>query len=46
MTSPLNLNELSAAEDPARPLLERLGYVPGEERANEREVLLSAARII
>ena len=50
MTSPTKLNELSAAEDPARELLERLGYthVPREELAAEREgeVLLTAARII
>ena len=46
MTSPSKLNELNHAEDPARRLLERLGwtYVPREalasERGNEREVLL------
>lgn len=46
MTSPAKLNELSLAEDPARELLERLGwtYVPHEElateRDDEREVLL------
>ena len=51
MTSP-KLNELNSAENPARELLERLGYthVPREElaaeREGEREVLLTAARII
>ena len=46
MTSPAKLNEFHAAEDPARRLLERLGwtYVPREalaaERGDEREVLL------
>ena len=46
MTSPAKLNELNSAEDPARRLLERLGYeyVPREvlaaEREGEREVLL------
>ena len=46
MTSPAKLNELNSAEDPARKLLERLGYeyVPREvlaaEREGEREVLL------
>ena len=46
MTSPARLNELTAAENPARELLERLGYsyVPREvlaaEREGEREVLL------
>ena len=46
MTSPAKLNEINHAEDPARRLLERLGwsYVPREalasERGNEREVLL------
>ena len=46
MTTPNKLNEFNHAEDPARRLLEQLGwvYVPAEtlaaERANEREVLL------
>ena len=46
MTTPSKLNELQQAEEPARVLLERLGwaYVPREalagERAGEREVLL------
>ena len=46
MTSPAKLNELSLAENPARELLERLGwtYVPREtlaaERGDERDVLL------
>ena len=46
MTTPNKLNELNHAEDPARRLLERLGwtYVPAEhlapERATERDVLL------
>ena len=46
MTTPAKLNEFNHAEDPARQLLERLGwtYVPREalaaERGNEREVLL------
>ena len=46
MTSPAKLNEFNHAEEPARVLLERLGwaYVPREalaaERADEREVLL------
>ena len=46
MTTPSKLNEFNHAEDPARLLLERLGwtYVPREalaaERGNEREVLL------
>ena len=46
MTSPAKLNELNSAENPARALLERLGYayVPREvlaaEREGEREVLL------
>ena len=46
MTTPAKLNELNSAEDPARRLLERLGYeyVPREvlaaEREGEREVLL------
>ena len=46
MTSPARLNELNSAENPARELLERLGYayVPREvlaaEREGEREVLL------
>ncbi len=46
MTSPSKLNEFNHAEDPARRLLERLGwaYVPREtlavERGGEREVLL------
>ena len=45
-TSPVRLNEFNHAEDPARRLLEKLGwsYVPREdlsaERGNEREVLL------
>jgi hypothetical protein len=39
VTTPARLNELSAAEDPARELLERLGYeyVPREVLAAERE---------
>jgi type I restriction enzyme R subunit len=47
MTTPARLNELSAAEDPARKLLEQLGYeyMPREvlaaEREGEREVLLT-----
>ena len=46
MTTPNKLNEFNHAEDPARRLLERMGwtYVPSEqlaaERATEREVLL------
>ncbi len=46
MTSPAKLNEFNHAEEPARQLLERLGwtYVPREtlaaERGDEREVLL------
>ena len=46
MTTPSTLNEYSQAEEPARVLLERLGwtYVPREalaaERGGEREVLL------
>ena len=46
MTTPTKLNEFNHAEDPARRLLEQLGwtYVPAEtlaaERPNEREVLL------
>ena len=46
---PARLNELNYAEDPARKLLERLGYeyIPREvlaaEREGEREVLLRAA---
>ena len=46
MTTPSKLNELNHAEDPARRLLERLGwsYMPREvlasERGGEREVLL------
>ena len=46
MTTPATLNEYSQAEEPARVLLERLGwaYVPREplaaERSGEREVLL------
>ena len=46
MTTPSKLNEFNHAEDPARRLLERLGwaYVPREalaaERGDEREVLL------
>ena len=46
MTTPSKLNEYNHAEDPARQLLERLGwtYVPREtlaaERGDEREVLL------
>ena len=46
MTTPSKFNEYSQAEEPARALLERLGwtYVPREalasERAGEREVLL------
>ena len=48
MAGPTKLNELTAAETPARELLERLGYthVPREELAAEREMLLTAARII
>ena len=39
MTTPARLNELTAAENPARELLERLGwaYVPREVLAAERE---------
>ena len=42
MTSQAKLNELNLAENPARELLERLGwtYVPREELAEERDVLL------
>ena len=46
MTSSYKLNEFNHAEDPARRLLEKLGwaYVPREslvaERGDEREVLL------
>ena len=46
MTTPAKLKEYSQAEEPARMLLERLGwtYVPREalagERSGEREVLL------
>ena len=46
MTTPSKLNEFNHAEDPARRLLERLGwtYVPREtlaaERGDEREILL------
>ena len=46
MVTPNKLNELNHAEDPARRLLEKLGwtYVPAEqlasERVGEREVLL------
>ena len=46
MTTPAKLNEFNHAEEPARALLERLGwtYVPREalagERGDEREVLL------
>ena len=46
MTNPAKLNEYNHAEEPARVLLEKLGwtYVPREalaaERGNEREVLL------
>ena len=46
MTTPSKLNEYNQAEEPARVLLERLGwtYVPREalaaERSGEREVLL------
>ena len=46
MTTPNKLNEFNHAEDPARRLLEQLGwsYVPAEqlayERASEREILL------
>ena len=48
MTTPGRLNELHHAENPARELLEKLGwtYVPREtlaaERGDEREVLLRA----
>ena len=48
MTAPAKLDELSQAENPARELLEKLGwtYVPREtlaaERNDEREVLLKA----
>ena len=48
MTTPAKLNEFNAAEDPARRLLERLGwtYVHRDalaaERGNERDVLLRA----
>ena len=47
MTSPARLNELTAAENPARELLERLGYAYvareelAAEREGEREVLLT-----
>ena len=39
MTTPAKLNEFNSAENPARELLERLGYtyVPREELATERE---------
>ena len=39
MTTPANSNELNYAENPARELLERLGYayVPREVLAAERE---------
>ena len=39
MTSPSKLNELNLAENPARELLERLGwiYVPRDELASERD---------
>ena len=39
MTSPTELSELNFTEDPARELLERLGYayVPREVLAAERE---------
>ena len=46
MTAPAKLNELNYAENPARELLERLGwtYVPREalaaERGDQSEVLL------
>ena len=46
MTTPAKLNELNHAEEPARRLLEGLGwkYVPREtlaaERGDQREVLL------
>ena len=46
MTTPSSLNEFNHAEDPARRLLERLGwtYLPREalaaERGGEREILL------
>ena len=46
MTTPNKLNELNHAEDPARQMLERLGwtYVPRDalaaERGDEREILL------
>ena len=42
MPTPNKLNELNHAEDPARQLLERLGwtYVPRASLAEEREVLL------
>ena len=46
MTTPNKLNELNHAEDPARQLLERLGWTYvlreglAEERGGEREVLL------
>ena len=46
MTTPSKLNEFNHAEEPARRLLERLGwtYVPRDvlaaERSGEREVLL------
>ena len=48
MTSTAKLNEYNHAEEPARQLLEQLGwtYVPREalaaERGDEREVLLKA----
>ena len=46
MTTPTKLNELNAAEDPARRLLERLGWIYvhrdaiASERRDEHEVLL------
>ena len=41
MITPAKLNELSSAENPARELLERLGYehVPREALAAERAVV-------
>ena len=41
MTSPAKLNELNSAENPARELLERLGYeyAPRETLAAERAVV-------
>ena len=41
MTTPTNLNELTSPENPARELLERLGYayVPREVLAEERAVV-------